>query len=130
MASAGFWPSNFSLIEYNICAEGNGEASFREGVKEVQARLYLFLHLSVLPHDVVMCTHTPGGPLTAQRPPSAWVSSSHTPPWLPKERKRRKVSYRLLQIYSFLWVSVNAHSICPPANIKTCSSMTDGTCIN
>lgn len=43
----------------------------------------LFLHLSVLPHDVVMCTHTPGGPLTAQRPPSAWVSSSRTPPWLP-----------------------------------------------
>lgn len=56
--------------------------------------MYLFLLLSAPPHDAVTCTHTPGGLLTAQRPLSAWVSSSHTPPLQPEKREREKVSYR------------------------------------
>ena len=58
-----------------------------------ESQIYLFLHLSAPSRDVVTCTHTPGGLLTVQRPLSAWVSSSRTPPLLPEERKREKVSY-------------------------------------
>lgn len=54
---------------------------------------YLFLPRSAPPHGGVTCTHTPGGLLTAQRPLSAWVSSSRTPPLLPEMRTRVKVSH-------------------------------------
>lgn len=43
----------------------------------------LFLPLSSPPLDAATCTRTPGGLLAAQRPLSAWVSSSRTPPSLP-----------------------------------------------
>lgn len=97
-----------------------------------QSFIYLLLDPRALPRDDVMCIHTPGGLLTAQRLLSTWVSSSHTPPWLPEERKREKVSYRpcFSNIITLLCASENAHTHCPSANIKRRSSVTDDTSIN
>lgn len=55
----------------------------------IEDGIYLFLLLSAPPRDVVMYTCTPGGLLAAQRPLSASVSSSHTPPLLPGNGGKR-----------------------------------------
>lgn len=73
-------------IAWTLCDNGTMYSNFKD-------QIYLFVPLRAPPHDVVMCTHTPGGLLTAQRPLSASVSSSRTPPLLPEKRKRGKVSH-------------------------------------
>lgn len=95
-------------------------------------QIYLFLPLSSPPHGVVTCTHTPGGLLTAQRPLSAWVSSSRTPPLLPEMRTRVKVSH-ISQAKSLLfavYVCRHACSLCPSASLKRRSAVTDDSFIN
>lgn len=58
----------------------------------IEDGIYLCLLLSAPPRDAVMYTCTPGGLLAAQRPLSASVSSSHTPPLLPGKRGKEKDS--------------------------------------
>lgn len=93
-------------------------------------QIYLFLHLAAPPCDVVTCTHTPGGLLTARRPLSAWVSSSRTPPLLPRREKERVSS--LQHHYSSLCMCHQLiHTLFTlSANFQSSSAVTDGSFIN
>lgn len=87
--------------------------------------MYLFLPLSSPPLDAATCTRTPGGLLTAQRPLSAWVSSSRTPPSLPgKEGKERE---RKRGVFSHTVSSLHHRS--PSASIERRSAVTDDSFI-
>lgn len=98
-----------------------------------EGQIYLFLHLNAPPHDDVTCTHTPGGLPNAQRPLSAWASSSRTPPLLPEERKREMVSSRAPMtslLFAVHGSSMNANTLCPSTNIKRRRAVTDDSFIN